>query len=116
MGKRSSRTGILMACTRPGCARRWSRHPEIGKIVVVINLKKERYGIRIDHRTHWGNSFVIGKHGDRKKVIAPGFKVTPAMEAGLTDRLWDIADLVAIVDANGPALEKRGRCKNRISK
>lgn len=40
-------------------------------------------------------------------------KVTPAMEAGLTDRLWDVADLVAIVDANEPAPKKRGPYKKR---
>ena len=40
-------------------------------------------------------------------------KVTPAMEAGLTDRLWDVADLVAIVDANEPAPKKRGPYKPR---
>ncbi len=38
-------------------------------------------------------------------------KVTPAMKAGLTDRLWDIADLVAMVDANEPAPKKRGPYK-----
>jgi len=40
-------------------------------------------------------------------------KVTPAMQAGLTDHLWDIADLVAIVDANEPAPKKRGPYKRR---
>lgn len=40
-------------------------------------------------------------------------KVTPAMQAGLTDHLWDIADLVAIVDANEPAPKKRGPYKPR---
>ena len=40
-------------------------------------------------------------------------KVTPAMQAGLTDRLWDIAVLVAIVDANEPAPKKRGPYKPR---
>lgn len=44
-------------------------------------------------------------------------KVTPAMEAGLTDRLWDISDLVALVDANEPAPKKRGPYKKKdISK
>lgn len=40
-------------------------------------------------------------------------KVTPAMEAGLTDRLWDIADLVALIDANELAPKKRGPYKKR---
>ena len=40
-------------------------------------------------------------------------KVTPAMQAGLTDHLWDIADLVAIVDAIEPAPKKRGPYKPR---
>lgn len=42
-------------------------------------------------------------------------KVTPAMAAGLTDRLWDISDLVALIDANEPAPKKRGPYKKRIS-
>ncbi|MEM9145177.1 MAG: IS1 family transposase [Pseudomonadota bacterium] len=40
-------------------------------------------------------------------------KVTPAMAAGLTDRLWDIADLVALIDANETAPKKRGPYKKR---
>lgn len=43
-------------------------------------------------------------------------KVTPAMEAGLTDRLWDMSDLVAIITANEKAPKKRGLYKTRISK
>lgn len=43
-------------------------------------------------------------------------KVTPAMEAGLTDRLWDVSDLVALIDANEEAPKKRGPYKKRISK
>ncbi len=43
-------------------------------------------------------------------------KVTPAMQAGLTDRLWDIEDIVALVDANEPAPKKRGSYKKKISK
>ncbi|PHQ96988.1 MAG: IS1 family transposase [Marinosulfonomonas sp.] len=43
-------------------------------------------------------------------------KVTPAMEAGLTERLWDIRDLVALIDTNEAAPKKRGPYKKRISK
>ena len=35
------------------------------------------------------------------------------MAAGLTDRLWDVSDLVALVDANEPAPKKRGPYKPR---
>jgi IS1 family transposase len=40
-------------------------------------------------------------------------RVTPAVAAGLTDRLWDIDDIVALVDANEPAPKKRGPYKKR---
>ena len=42
-------------------------------------------------------------------------RVTPAMEAGLTDRVWDIEDILAITDERAP---KPGRPKtyNKISK
>lgn len=40
-------------------------------------------------------------------------RVTPAMAAGLTDRLWDVADLVALIDAAEPAPKKRGPYKKR---
>ncbi len=42
-------------------------------------------------------------------------RVTPAMAAGLTDRLWDIDDIVALVDANEPAPKKRGPYKKRVA-
>ncbi|WP_209425380.1 IS1 family transposase [Pararhodobacter sp. SW119] len=41
-------------------------------------------------------------------------RVTPAMASGLTDRLWDIADLVALVEAAEPSPAKRGPYKKRL--
>ncbi len=43
-------------------------------------------------------------------------KVTPAMEAGLTNRLWDIKDLVEIIDKNEDEPKKRGPYKRRKTK
>lgn len=40
-------------------------------------------------------------------------RVTPAMTAGVTERLWEIADLVAIIDAAEGAPKKRGPYKKR---
>ncbi len=68
---------------------------------------------------------ILRKHGF--KVLLPfmyynfvrlhqTLKFTPAMEAGLTDRLWDIKGIVANIDANEEAPKKRGPYKKRISK
>jgi IS1 family transposase len=42
-------------------------------------------------------------------------RVTPAMAAGVTDRLWEMADLVAVIEATEVAPGKRGPYKKRIS-
>lgn len=41
-------------------------------------------------------------------------RMTPAMAAGVTDRLWDVEDLVALVEAAEEAPKKRGPYKKRI--
>ena len=40
-------------------------------------------------------------------------RVTPAMEAGVTDRLWEVADIVALVDAAAAQPRKRGPYKKK---
>jgi hypothetical protein len=42
-------------------------------------------------------------------------RVTPAMAAGVTDRLWEIADIVALVEAQDAAPAKRGPYKKRMA-
>jgi IS1 family transposase len=41
-------------------------------------------------------------------------RVTPAMAAGATDRLWEMADLVAVLEATEAAPAKRGPYKKRV--
>ena len=38
----------------------------------------------------------------------------PAMAAGVTDKVWDIAALVAMIEATEPAPAKRGPYKKRM--
>ena len=40
-------------------------------------------------------------------------RVTPAMAAGITNRLWSLEDLVAKIDAMAPAAKMRGPYKKR---
>ena len=42
-------------------------------------------------------------------------RVTPAMAAGVTDRLWEMKDIVALIDADEAAPKKRGPYKKDIS-
>jgi hypothetical protein len=42
-------------------------------------------------------------------------RVTPAMEAGLTDKLWTMEDVVALIDARAEPPKKRGPYKKRGS-
>jgi hypothetical protein len=38
-------------------------------------------------------------------------RMSPAMAAGLTDKLWGMEDIVALIDANEGAPKKRGPYK-----
>ena len=42
-------------------------------------------------------------------------RTSPAMAAGVTDRLWEMKDIVALIDANEPKPKKRGPYKERNS-
>jgi IS1 family transposase len=42
-------------------------------------------------------------------------KLTPAMAAGITDKLWSIEDIVALVEASEPKPGKRGPYKKRVA-
>jgi len=41
--------------------------------------------------------------------------MTPAMAAGVTDRLWDMSDLVAVIAASDAKPGKRGAYRPRAS-
>ncbi len=43
-------------------------------------------------------------------------RVTPAMAAGVSDRLWEVADIVALVGSAKAPARKRGPDKNREHK
>lgn len=43
-------------------------------------------------------------------------RMSPAMAAGITDRLWSLEDVVARIDADAPAPKARGPYKSRNSK
>ena len=46
--------------------------------------------------------------------IHKALRVTPAMAAGLTDRLWSMEDMAALVDAAAAPPAKRGPYKKRL--
>ena len=48
--------------------------------------------------------------------IHKSLKVSPAMAAGVSDRLWSLDDVIARIDADAPKPGKRGPYKPRNSK
>ena len=42
-------------------------------------------------------------------------RITPAMAAGVTDRLWDMTDIVALIDAAASESKKRSPYKKRVA-
>ena len=47
--------------------------------------------------------------------IHSSLRVTPAMAAGVSDKLWSLDDIVALIEAREPAAKKRGPYKKRAA-
>ena len=47
--------------------------------------------------------------------IHKAHKLTPAMAAGITDKLWSVEDIVALVEASEPKPSKCGPYKKRVA-
>jgi hypothetical protein len=45
--------------------------------------------------------------------IHKAHKLTPAMASEITDKLWSVEDIVALVEASEPKPSKRGACSKR---
>ena len=50
---------------------------------------------------------------DNLVTVHKTLRMTPAMAAGVTDKLWEMADLVAVLEATEEAPKKRGPYKKR---
>ena len=67
---------------------------------------------KIDNHIHMLSLYFVHYNFCR---IHKSLKVTPAMEAGLTDTLYDIDFIIDLIDAREPKAKKRGSYKKRIS-
>jgi hypothetical protein len=47
--------------------------------------------------------------------IHKAHKLTPAMAAGITDKLWSVEDIVALIEDSEPKPGKRGPYKKRTA-
>jgi hypothetical protein len=47
--------------------------------------------------------------------VHKSLRMSPAMAAGITDKLWSVEDIVSLVDAAAPAPSKRGPYKKKIA-
>ena len=51
----------------------------------------------------------------KPKALTGTITATAAMAAGVTDKLWELADIVAMIDATAPKPGMRGPYKKRPS-
>lgn len=58
----------------------------------------------------WNHAHAVARHLMHYNFcrVHKSLRTTPAIAAGVTDRLWDVEDLVVLVQADRPAPKKRG--------
>jgi hypothetical protein len=80
-----------------------------------------RHRKRLTGQGCYSNASVLASSGLKAPLIrsisarptssARALRVTPAMAAGMTDRLWEVSDIVALWEAIEPKAGKRGPYK-----
>lgn len=60
-----------------------------GIATTVVNIRRDRFDVRVDRQTRWGNPFRIGRDGTREEVVAK-------YEAWLATRPDLLADLPSL--------------------
>ena len=86
------------------------------KLIAAIMRRFTRlanaFSRKIDNLIHMLSLYFVHYNFCR---IHKTLKVTPAMEAGLTDTLLDIDFMIDLIDAREPKPKKRGPYKKQIS-
>ena len=107
----------LYACH--GIAEYWVADLAAGRVVRMWGPEGENYaqrgewalGVRVESATIAGLALYFAFYNFCR--IHKTLRVTPAMAAGITDRLWSLEDIVAKIDAMAPAPKARGPYKKR---
>jgi len=107
--------------------RRIEGNPDMGK-VSTSHVERMNLSIRMQNRrfTRLTNAFSkkLDNHIHALALyfafynfcrVHKSLRVTPAMAAGITDRLWTLEDIVAKIDAMAPAPKPRGPYKKRVA-
>jgi hypothetical protein len=55
----------------------------------------------------------IGLTDGTQRFVPVGRENMPGVDAGVTDRLWSLEDIIARIDADAPAPKARGPYKKR---
>ena len=92
-------------------------HVERHNLTMCMSMRRftrltNAFSKKIDNHIHALSLYFVYYNFCR---IHKSLKVTPAMEAGLTDKLHDIGFIVDLIDAREPKNRKRGPYKKRIS-
>ncbi len=111
-----------------GCEKKWVAGNPTKELISTSYVERQNLTMRMSMRrfTRLTNGFSkkIENHAHAIAIhyfhynfvrIHKSLRCTPAMAAGVTSKLWDISDMIAVLDAYLPEPKKRGPYKKRIS-
>ncbi|MCW5713967.1 MAG: DDE-type integrase/transposase/recombinase [Bauldia sp.] len=101
----------------PDLAHVSTSHVERHNLTMRMSMKRfarlgNAFSKKVDNHVHALSLYFVFYNFTR---IHKTLKVTPAMAAGVSDRLWSMEDVVGLIDAREPLPKRRGPYKKRAA-
>ncbi len=92
-------------------------HVERSNLTIRMGMRRFTRLTNAHSKKLENHAYAVALHVTFYNFVRPHqtLRMSPAMAAGVSGRLWDMSDIVALIDAQAEAPKKRGPYKKRLA-